>query len=481
MRLTTMIRFAVVPWVPILLGSLFVVIAFQTTLSAQFGLDQQRISESEWRRGFHGFNMIVEGNGLEPITLQQFQSSNASDVLLIVMGRLDRLPVNVTNHVNNGGAALIASDSTARFSFSTFAGFRFVPLKVGSRPSNDRDAFGGMKDCPVVRDFQTHPVVSGVTDLVTNGPGCVQGDRETTLARLPAGFGPVNSRAIIAARGSRNGGRAVAIGDQSIFTNQMIIYGDNALFADQTVKWLKGGDVKKVLVLVDRYEQVLLDPSDVAVDVPAPSQKEVLDALTNLPPDAMLDFGNSVATVIEDEDLINNFIRESMDNVPDSVLRQFYLFLMFFVACFALVAAFVFQGKLQRQTASGIAVKKSLQREVELKAIRFRERQRAAYVLLDRFCMDVADRRFSDWPSFPTGLNVDEDRKSKNLFKSMMKMSVQYKSKSATFWTTQKLTQLEKAVAQWRAYFEDRPAAVDSELVQSQNRWSTEQLPEDIQ
>ncbi len=449
-----------------------------STAKMQFGLNQERISEAQWSRGFHGFNMIAEGNDLERINLQQFQSAISADVLLIVIGRLDQLPINVTNHVNNGGAALLASDSSVPYSEASFAGFRFAKLK--NYPTKDSDAFGGMKDCPVVSDFIPHPTVSGVGEIVTNRPGYILANRQTTLARLPSTYQRSRLGAFVAARENRNAGRAVVVGDQSIFTNQMIIYGDNALFANQAVKWLKNGRSKKMLILVDGLEHSALDPSGVAVDVPAPSRREVIDALKDLPPTAMFDFANSVATVVEDEDMINNFIHDSMDKVPELAVRQFYLVLMFCVACFTFVAAFLCQGKLQRKTASVVAVKRSRQQETGQKAVQFHERQQAAYILLDRFCMDFANRRFSDWPSFPTGMNVDEDRRSKNLSKSMTKMSVLYKSKPVNFWTRRKLAQLERTVGAWRAYFEGRSTPVDAELIQNQGLWSTDHLTDEF-
>ena len=120
-------------------------------IHAQFGLNQERISESEWSRGFHGFNMIAEGNDLERISLREFRSSPASDVLVVVLGRLSNLPLHVTNHVNKGGAALVASDSSQRFLDSRFAGFLFAELP--DYPTRDSEAFGGMVDCPLIKDL----------------------------------------------------------------------------------------------------------------------------------------------------------------------------------------------------------------------------------------------------------------------------------------------------------------------------------------
>ena len=443
---------------------------FPSTAAAQFGIGQQKVSEAQWRRGFHGFNMIADGNDLERINVRQFRTAEPADVLLVVLGDLRNLPVHVTNHVNNGGAALLASDSSQPRIDVTFAGFGF--RKMTSYPMNDPNAFGEMHDCPIVSDFRSHPIHSDVTEIVTNRPAYVRVNRRATLAWLPPTYRGRTSGAFVAASENRSGGRAVAVGDQSIFTNQMIIYGDNATFANQAMKWLKNGQQKKMLILLNGAEHSTLNPSDVAIDLPPPTTDDVMDALENLPPSAMLDFANSVATVVEDENMVNDFIHDTMDKIPERDLSRFFIFLMFGVACFTFVAAFLFQGKLQRQTASEIAFKQSGREQDELRAIQMRERQQAAHMLLDRFCVLRAGRRFADWPSFPTGLRVESDRESKSIFESMTKTSVLYRSKQSSFWTRKKLANLEKTVEKWQAYFEARPELkVDAELVRSNNSW----------
>jgi len=447
---------------------------FPSVTMAQFGIDQERISEAQWRRGFHGFNMIAEGNGLERISVEQFHAAESTDVLLVVIGNLRNLPLHVTNHVNKGGAALLASDSSKPRRDVTFAGFSFE--KMTSYPMNDPNAFDGMHDCPIVSDFRPHPVLAGVSEIVTNRPGFVGASRNSTLARLPSTYRGRTSGAFIAASENRNGGRAVVVGDQSIFTNQMILYGDNAIFANQAIKWLKNERPKKMLILVNGSEHSTLNPADVAIDLPPPSTEDVMDALENLPPTAILDFANSVATVVEDEDMINEFIHDTMDKIPERSISRFFIFLMFSVACFTFVAAFLFQGKLQRQTASEVVFKQSGQEQNEMKVIQMRERQQAAHMLLDRFCVFQAGRRFNDWPSFPTGLQVAADRDSQNIFESMRKTSILYRSKQSDFWTRKRLANLEKTVQQWQTYFNARPElVVDAEIVSSNSSWPSDQ------
>lgn len=459
------------------LGLLVLAVSFFATPSrgfSQLGFNQEQISKAQWSRGFHGFNMIADGNGLERINFQTFIASNPKDVLLVILGNMTDLPLNVTRHVANGGAVLLASDNAVP-SQKMFAGFRFGSL--AHYPTEDADAFGGMRDCPVVSDFSDHPVVSGVSKIASNRPGYVWANDQTAVGWLPSSFRENIEGHFVAANENRRGGRVVAVGDESIFTNQMILFYDNALFASETLKWLKNDQPKKMLILVNGKEYTTLSPSDVAVKPPAaPSREEVFDALRNLPPSAMLDFVNSVATVVEDENMVNDLIHDAVDKVPERAFNRFYIFLMFGIACFSFVAAFLCQRKLQSRTASEVAFKHSQNEQAELKVIQSRERQQAAHMLLDRFCMDLANVRFNDWPSFPTGLDVDEDRQSKKLFKSMTHMSVLYKSQSTNFWTRKKLALLEQNVSQWRTYFEGRPALTHSELAQSRGHWSNQTI-----
>ncbi len=442
---------------------LLLVVFFTThrTALAQLDLNKDRISEAQWSQGFHGFNMIAQGNGLERITLQQFNAAEPGEVLLIVIGRLKGLPVNVSDHVRRGGAALVASDSNLPYSAVSFGGFRFG--KINPFPKRDREAFGQMPDCPIIQEFGDHPIVSDIRAIVTNRPGYVIANFDSNLAWLPPHYLRRNGdvAAFVAANETDNGGRMVAIGDQSIFANQMLIYGDNARFANQTIRWLHSDVRKKLLILVDGSQYSSLDPADVALDLPPPTKEEVLNALTDLPPSAMLEFANSVATVVEDENMINEFIQDSMSEVPPAAMDRFNIFLMFGIACLCMIMSFIFQRKLQRQTASEVAVGNANQQQNDLKKIQFHERQQAALFLLDKFCIDIAGKRLGHWPSFPTELNFGKDHDSKSIFESMRKMSILYKSKPTDFWTRKKLATLQGEVNRWRVYFDSRPAFSD--------------------
>ncbi len=246
-----------------ILSCLFIAIGVLSSTSAKLAFAQERLSESEWKRGYHGFNMISEGIGLQPIDLTQLRSTRPDELVVVLFGNLRRIPFNVDRLVENGAAALVASDcfdgATYRFSH---AGIRFRP--ANQYTTRYVDTFAGLPDCPVVSDIRPHPMMDGVNEIATNRPGGLTSTLRSRVAYLPSSAGGEGSNAFVAATENANGGRFVAVADQSVFANQMIVYRDNALFTDQAIKWLKGSNRKYLLVISDGMPYEALDPSDVS-------------------------------------------------------------------------------------------------------------------------------------------------------------------------------------------------------------------------
>jgi hypothetical protein len=448
------------------LASLFVL-----TVQTSSAIAQDSISESQWKRGYHGFNMICAGIGLTPVALKDVQNVQADELVIVVFGDLQpddfkSLSWVMARHVENGGAMLVASDCTVGSAVGLTADITFRPLD--SIPANENDWFNAIPDCPIVSDIRPHEITNGVTAIVANRPGALEPRLSSRIAYLPIQASSRRSYAFMATKENREGGRLLAVADQSVFSNQMIIYRDNALFTDQAMQWLVAGKRKHVLVISDGRSYTAQVPEDVELDLPSPSQKDVLDALKNLPPSALLEFANSVATVVEDEEMVNDFIHDSLDQIPDVKMNRFLMFLMFAVMACTFVVAFIWQKKLLRQTGSEVAFQRSRRDWKQRKTAQSRERQWAAHVLMDALCVDLAGQRYNDWPGFPIGLEFDDDRESKAVFKAMTKASNLYKSKPNSYWTRSRLKQLEQDVDQWRAFFESR-LIVDADSVVAKN------------
>jgi hypothetical protein len=240
----------------------------------------------------------------------------------------------------------------------------------------------------------------------------------------------------------------------------MLIYRDNALFADQTMRWLKGKNRKYVIVFSDGKVYTQDDPADVVLEIPPPTSAEIADAIKSLPPSALLEFANSVMTVVEDDDLVNDYIHDELGKVQKQKYNRFLIFLMFAAMCLSFVFAFLFQRKLLRNTGSQVASDKSRRAMKQQKHIQARERQWAAHVLLDKMCVAIANRNYNDWPGFPLGMNFGNSRESQAIFKEMTKASNLYKSKSSGYWSRSRLRQLERDTIQWTTWFSEHGISV---------------------
>ena len=55
------------------------------------------------------------------------------------------------------------------------------------------------------------------------------------------------------------------------------------------------------------------DPQSVAVQLPPPTREQVWNALQQLPPELLLEFGNEIATLVEDENLVNELMSMALE------------------------------------------------------------------------------------------------------------------------------------------------------------------------
>ena len=267
-----------------------------------------------------------------------------------------------------------------------------------------------------------------------------------------------------------------------MFTNQMLLYGDNARAAKQSLEWLMGENRKHVLVLVDGIAQSAVNPSDLNVELPQPTREEVMDALKDLPPSAMLEFGNAVLRIVEEENMINEVVKAKMGRVREKSINRFMIFVGFAMACLFALMTYAWQKKLRRRTISDIANIKAIENrkaDKRLKKVRAShsklsfERQMAALAMLDSFCLDFAGRRFEELPNFPEGIEIGMDEHGVGIKSAMKIIGSDYRSQPRDFWTEKRLLAVEGAVSHWRAYFESgmsraaqRPEIVEAAIAE---------------
>lgn len=217
------------------------------------------IYNSEWN-GCSLLKAITEGEGYQVRTVLStihFLSRLEGSAVLIVVGPTKAFTHSeadaVVEFVRNGGALLLADDKGHGNLLAQNLGFAFdgAPLlDVGSYTKNP--------NYPVVGLRETHSLSRGVNYIVLNHPTGLY------IARLLEGM----YDAVVVAQTSSTSwldenrnerwdvgeemegfipvviafqlglGRVVLVSDPTIFTNDMIQYGDNMIFATNVIRWL---------------------------------------------------------------------------------------------------------------------------------------------------------------------------------------------------------------------------------------------------
>jgi hypothetical protein len=424
------------------------------TLFAESGQSQDTVELKQWQRGFEGFEMVSKFVELESVDESGFAIASPKETVLVVLGSLHRVSV-VDSFLSKGGAVLVASDQASGRDAYLKNGVKFFGRSVNTRYKTEGYLFN--RDCPVIRDLKGHPSLEGVTAIASNRPGMLSAGNLTIVARFPELEGTSRPASFAVADETENGGRILAIADQSLFTNQMITAEDNDLFAYQALLWLKDSKRKYVHFVVngtykrhDNVEDVELPPVQLTPD-------EIREILAKLPPEKLLAFGNQLAADVEDKDLINKFIREKVDGISDSAYNRGLIWALFFGVCITLMLAFLWQKRLLRRTASAVALDRHLKSKKNKKGQVVRDRQWAANLLLDSFCRRVESRGYRDWPSFPAGLSLHNNIESERIYNEMIQASNDFKTKPAGYWTKYRLLKLESDVSVWLTIvFENR-------------------------
>ncbi|MDG1873468.1 MAG: hypothetical protein P8J27_06130 [Mariniblastus sp.] len=453
------------------LGSKFLLCVVVTWLTLTSNLLSQQVSESNWKRGYHGFNMIVEGIGLEHQSIRAWQAIPEKEKIVVLLGDLRpnlRLAgwLNVDGYLKRGGAMLVASDTSGPLGR---LGINFIGSEVNAR--EDLDSFSGFADCPIISDVELPiPNIYGLR-MVTNRPGVLYKDPASIwdpLAYLP----PVmeTQRKLLFSAGGENaeGGKLICFSDQSVFSNQMLMCGDNAVVAKLSLQYLAGLNRKYILFVGNGEIQQKVSPSDLNVEIPQPTREEVVDALKELPPSALLEFANSVVSMVEDENLVNEYLGASVDKIRPEIVNRFFIFLAFVVACVVALVVYIWQKKLLRKSTSDIVSAKAERNRKDKnrfgkkdasKAKLTFERQMAVLAMLDSFCLEHIDRRFNDLAAFPDELHLPDDVLGLAIRDEMRVVGDDFKMRPRAFWTKKRLLRVETAMSRWRDCLKSRVAA----------------------
>jgi len=329
-----------------------------------------------WDFDFDLFYWMLESQGLQSRN-DSFDSSSperwdrlfndASESVVVLTGDVRRVVHWSTFHkfMAQGGVILLATNEP----ISVYGFFRvdYGPALVLDRSQS----WQGYTDCLMVTDIQ--PSVSWMEDvstIVTNRSGWIarlEGSLDyvwSPFAWLPFDLEPQESSgqplAAMAANRDRSPGRLIVLADGSPLSNGMLWHGDNLRLLINTVQELTrdnrtefaflhngqpmSGGITEQMLQQAASQFPVPDPADVSIEALADIPPE---ALADLPPEMLLEIGNTVATSIEDSNILNELITDRPRQLP----QRFYRRAILFVVCAIALAVFVLRGWLNEHSA----------------------------------------------------------------------------------------------------------------------------------
>ena len=418
-----------------------------------------QLTREAWKRGYHGFNMLIQGNELKICDKREWLDAPAYDRLLILLGDIQDLPVDLEDSARQGATIFVGTDRMDHGSVLKPFGFRVQDGFFHSDGDNYVHAA-----CPKIeptydRRRQKHPIFQNVRYVVANQPGTIVPysnvrslARLKTIATFGGNFGIVqNNLPFALATPSDSRFRAAFFSDSTFLNNQMLPKGNNALCAKNILDWLSEGRPKSVLLIINNQVQPVVDPASMVLLPPPPTEQEVLNTLKDLPPQAWLEFGNTVVQAAEDNNLANEFLQKVSEEITyKQAFRAVLLALFFGMVIFGL-STYAWQKKLMRKTSSVVAEQRAHLFSSQQRSRLAAERQVAASLILGAFCLDLTNRRLEHWGMFPQGLNIGDDNQAKSILIEMADYHQALRNHPPTYWTPHRLRSLESDSLKWRS------------------------------
>lgn len=271
--------------------------------------------------GIDGFRLMLQQRGLTaaPDRLGTALNKDQTSTVAVVLGDLKsviRIRQQLNNFVLNGGALLIASDHRGQnLPRTPICGTWVRPAPVLGSVSRRKHGYRSYADCPIVTRFdkELEPnLFAGVNSIVTNRPAQIQSSSSVEkIAWMPSSR---TELPLMARFRAKEFGRMLFVADHSIFINEMLVHGDNALFANNVTEWLCEGGQRKTLVLI--HEGDVLPDWSFGASPPSIPLSSLLRAaqygsLANLP------FGDSVLPFLNE-----SLARSQRDNEFNTAARR---------------------------------------------------------------------------------------------------------------------------------------------------------------
>ena len=285
-------------------------------------------------QGTHAFRRILFDLNMEPLAGPAELSQDPTHTLLIVLGEtdvLDRVPGGLRQFLEEGGAALIATDRAVPRRLQDF-GVAVTGSQVRLPPNTVFKSYRDLEECPMLTPalgaapaLLATPGVPGgglfgFLNVATNRPSYLLTARPlpgrlTRLATLPWKCeveGPdglmylVNRPLPFAVGGPVGRGRLLVLADHSLFINEMLLQADNNNidFTYNCLDWLAGDREQP------RNRALFVEEGDVktAFDIPL---KEVAVPLP--PEEALVPLADDAVAQMEQENALNRVL---LDLVP---------------------------------------------------------------------------------------------------------------------------------------------------------------------
>jgi hypothetical protein len=289
-------------------------------------------------QGSHALRAILKQKfGMKPLDEAAFgeriTSGDVSPVLVVVLGDTSFLKrfrgTSLASFVQQGGAVLVATDrGTGEDALQRSFRLRIAGdyLKIDKRSPS---AYRRTDDCILISSFdKSDPLFFQVDRIATNRPSHLTVYLTSPLkavAWFPQGtYGEKTPQDLaadrqypFAAAGQLRHGRALVLGDHSVFINDMILQpdNDNFFFACNAVNWLTEEGKRTEVFFVE--DGTVVTNFNVALKEPPPLPMPTEGQL--------IDLGNRLIAKVDEQDLPNRFINDRIR--PVQLLRLVLLLL----------------------------------------------------------------------------------------------------------------------------------------------------------
>lgn len=286
------------------------VLTGSSTGRAQEATPEVGATDSSWHFRSHLFQGLLEEQGMTATQSLSEAFLAPAESVIVMTGQTGGIEqhqwIPLIRFVSQGGRLLLASDCT-----DSIRGFHIGPVTT----STVSDQYLDYPDCLRVTSFpDDHSLTQNVRELIVNRSGWLSQPTErsfrwTVVARLPSGTSPTKSAGqplvIVGQPSGHKDGAIVLAADQSLFANNMLWHGDNAIFAIRMCEFLTEGKRNRLAFVSDGeplpgYREQIQPPPAQSPPLPEPDLAKILRV------------ANQAIRDVEDSNIVN----ETLMNRP---------------------------------------------------------------------------------------------------------------------------------------------------------------------